>query len=270
MNKKLAIYSVPRSGSSWFGEIINSSPFVNYCYQPLFSYAFKSQLTENSSKDDINDFFNNIRCSDDEFIRQKIDRNLGYKPNFKKEEEIFTVYKEVRYLNIIRNLLETDSEIKIIGIVRNPISVLNSWKNAPREFRKDLGWDFEQEWKSAKLKNEGRVEEFFGYDKWKEAALLFDDLHVEFPDRFLIVNYSDLVSNLNDTVCNVFGFLKLSVTEQTKIFLEATANKGQSGTYSVYNGKSDTSEDWKNQLPKHITEQIVSDCKSSNLTKYLK
>lgn len=270
MNKKLAIYSVPRSGSSWLGEIINSSPSVNYCFQPLFSYAFKSQLSSESSSGEINVFFEKITTSDDDFVRQKYERELGRKPKFEKSNEQYTAFKEVRYLHIIKNLLEKDREIKVIGLVRNPISVLNSWKNAPREFREDLGWDFEQEWESANLKNEGRVEEYFGYNKWKEAALLFDDLQVQYPDRFLIVDYSDLVSNLNDTVFNVFDFLKLPVTEQTQVFLEATAKRGQSGTYSVYNGKRDTTTDWRNQLPKHITEQIVSDCKSSNLTKYLK
>lgn len=270
MRKKLAIYSVPRSGSSWLGEIINSSHSVNYCFQPLFSYAFKSQLNSESSYDEINDFFESISKSDDDFIRQKSERDLGRKPRFVKSNEQYIAFKEVRYLNIIKNLLSKDREVKVIGLVRNPISVLNSWKNAPREFREDLGWNFELEWKSANLKNEGRVEEYFGYNKWKEAALLFDDLQTEYPDRFLIVNYNDLVSNLNDTVHNIFDFLKLPVTEQTTAFLETTAKKGQSGTYSVYNGRSETNSDWKNILPRHITEEIVSDCKMSNLTKYLK
>ncbi|MDH5934310.1 hypothetical protein, partial [Vibrio splendidus] len=57
---KVAIHSVPRSGSSWLGEIINSSPQVNYSFQPLFSYEFKSYLNENSSLENINNFFYNL------------------------------------------------------------------------------------------------------------------------------------------------------------------------------------------------------------------
>lgn len=41
MMHKIAIHSVPRSGSTWLGEILNSSANVKYCFQPLFSYKFK-------------------------------------------------------------------------------------------------------------------------------------------------------------------------------------------------------------------------------------
>jgi len=55
--KKIALHSVPRSGSSWIGQILNSSPKVNYKFQPLFSYAFKGYLDENSSRERIDEFF---------------------------------------------------------------------------------------------------------------------------------------------------------------------------------------------------------------------
>ena len=57
MMHKIALHSVPRSGSTWLGEILNSSENVKYCFQPLFSYKFKNFLDERSSKDDINNFF---------------------------------------------------------------------------------------------------------------------------------------------------------------------------------------------------------------------
>ena len=46
----VAIHGVPRSGTSWIGEIINSSPNVLYKFQPLFSYALKDFLTTFSKK----------------------------------------------------------------------------------------------------------------------------------------------------------------------------------------------------------------------------
>ena len=37
----ISIHGVPRSGTSWLGQILDSSPKVRYKFQPLFSYAFK-------------------------------------------------------------------------------------------------------------------------------------------------------------------------------------------------------------------------------------
>ena len=37
--KNVAIFGVPRSGTSWLGQIFNSSPMVAYRFQPLFSYC---------------------------------------------------------------------------------------------------------------------------------------------------------------------------------------------------------------------------------------
>ena len=39
-------FGVPRSGTSWFGELFNSSPRVAYRFQPLFSYAFKDAIKD--------------------------------------------------------------------------------------------------------------------------------------------------------------------------------------------------------------------------------
>ena len=61
--------------------------------------------------------------------------------------------------------MRTSEEIKIILLVRNPLAVLASWLNAPREFRKDLGWKELEEWRFATAKNQDRQEEFYGYEK---------------------------------------------------------------------------------------------------------
>ena len=66
--QKIAIHSVPRSGSTWLGEILNSSTNVKYCFQPLFSYKFKDYLDERSPKEEIDNFFSMLSDTDDEFI----------------------------------------------------------------------------------------------------------------------------------------------------------------------------------------------------------
>lgn len=151
--KRIAIHSAPRSGSSWVGQLFNSSPKVSFKFQPLFSYAFKGGLDENSSKNDIEIFFDEISKSNDDFLLQKDKVESGIYPKFDKDHMITHVaYKEVRYHHILENLLQQDSELKVIGIIRNPFSVINSFLQSPREFRRDLGWSELEEWRLASKK----------------------------------------------------------------------------------------------------------------------
>ena len=55
--------------------------------------------------------------------------------------------KMVRYHHLVEKLLKEIDQIKIIGIVRNPCAVINSWFKAPREFNKE--WDPLEEWRYA-------------------------------------------------------------------------------------------------------------------------
>lgn len=266
--KKIAIHSVPRSGSSWLGEIINSSPIVNYNFQPLFSYAFKSRLDEKSSSLDIENFYQEISQTDDEFIRQIADRKSGKKPVFHKDSKITAVaYKEVRYHYIIENLLEKCPEIKVIGLVRNPYSVINSWFNAPREFRKDLGWELERELLAADEKNQGRKEEYFGLNKWIETTLLFERLQKKYPENFYLLEYEDLCSNTIDVVKALFIFLGLEYTEQTASFL--SEKKEVKGTYSVMRNKK-KAEINSVELPANILDKITEVLLQNNLNRYIK
>ncbi|OQY27804.1 MAG: hypothetical protein B6244_09430 [Candidatus Cloacimonetes bacterium 4572_55] len=108
---KMAVHGVPRSGTSWIGEILNSSPNTTYRYQPLFSYAHKDYLTPASTREDIDSFFERILHCDDEFTNQVIRRASGDFPIFKKEQITHIVYKEVRYINILFNLMRRTDDL---------------------------------------------------------------------------------------------------------------------------------------------------------------
>lgn len=266
--KKIAIHSVPRSGSSWLGEIINSSPSVSYAFQPLFSYAFKSQLNESSTLQDIEKFYTDISQTSDDFVKQKEDRSSGKKPVFFKNESAEAiVYKEVRYHYILENLLEKDPEIKIIGLVRNPYSVINSWFNAPREFRKDLGWKLSDQLMDASEKNQGKKEEYFGLNKWVETTLLFERLQKNYPENFFLLKYEDLCSNTINIVKELYIFLELEYNEQTERFL--TVKKEVEGTYSVMKSKNHE-QLTKVELHEEVIEIINNVLSKNKLTQYAK
>lgn len=265
---KLAIHSVPRSGSSWLGEIINSDPNVNYCYQPLFSYEFKSRLNEFSTREDINKFFRDIALSDDSFIRQIDARANNEKPNFYKLKKLNTVvYKEVRYHYILENLIEKEPEIKVIGLVRDPRGVIHSWYNASREFRRDLGWNLKDELMLAKKKNRNLKEEYFGLVKWAETSKLFERLEKKYPKNFKLIEYHDLISDTQSSIIRLFDFLGLEFTEFTSRFI--SQDSVVDSTYSVYKNKV-KDDGWKYGLSIEIQTEIENFVICNNLERYLR
>ncbi len=268
--KKIAIHSVPRSGSSWLGQIFNSSPKVNFKFQPLFSYAFKDALNEKSTQEDIDTFFAQIAKSDDSFLLQQDKIDKGVYPVFSKDADFsHIVYKEVRYHHILENMMAVHPDIIVIGLVRNPYAVINSFLNAPREFRKDLGWDAIEEWREAKKKNLGKPEEFFGYERWKETTLLFQKLRKEHPHRFYLLKYDDLLANTSTEVEKMFRFCGIKLEEQTVAFLNESTKRNHEDVYSVYKNK-EVDDSWKDSLNPTIIKEITQDLKKCNLTEYIK
>jgi hypothetical protein len=259
-----AIFGVPRSGTSWLGQIFNSSPNVAYRFQPLFSYAFKSRLNEHSTADDIENFSRDILNTSDEFVTQKKNIPGTEEINFSKNDLTHLIWKEVRYLHIIPNLVE-NSSIKIIGLVRHPCSVLWSWYNAPKEFNTE--WNLLKEWRCAPNKNQSRKEEFYGYEKWKQVVFDFIEYKKKYRDQFLLQSYEELNLNTEEVVKNLFDFLNLKWNTATSDFIKKTKARQNSNAYSVFKKNKDNNE-WRNRLPPEIEDVIVADPDYVLLNKY--
>ena len=265
---KIAIQSVPRSGSTWLGSIFDSHPNVAYRFQPLFSYAFKNSLGLNSSKEEIDEFLFSILYSQDDFINQKKAKGNGLIPIFDKLDVTHIVYKEVRNHHILENILNQLQDIKIIGIIRNPLSVINSWLRAPKEFRSDLGWKEKEEWRFAQKKNMNNVEEFNGLEKWIEVAKMFEMLVEKYSDKFYLLNYKNIIEKTEDEITKMFDFCDLDVAEQTKQYLYQSVAISNSDPYSVYKNKK-KDDAWINELNIEIASEIISIVHSVDLGKYL-
>lgn len=265
---RIGIHGVPRSGTSWLGQILNSSPHVLYKFQPLFSYELKGFLNEKSTSSDIDRFFDLLESTRSPFLDQTDQIRKGIVPEFNKAQITHVVYKEVRYHHLLEHMLTIHPGIRIIGIVRNPLAVLTSWFASAREFRRDLGWLETEEWRLAPKKNEGRSEEFFGYEKWKEVALLFELLVNKFPDRFYLVRYSDLIRNTSQEAGNLFRFCGLEVTQQTESFINNSRSVDMDDAYAVFKLKQ-TDDAWKQSLDERIVQSVQEDLAQSPLKKYL-
>lgn len=267
--QKVAIHSAPRSGSTWLGNIFNSHPDVIFKYQPLFSHAFKGFLNTTSNLEDIDMFFKKIQQTSDYFMDQKAGISGGLVPDFNKNKNsTHIVYKEVRYHNILENMVARSADVKYIFIIRNPLAVLFSWKNAPKEFRVDKGWKFEDEWRYAPSKNLNLPEEYNGYEKWKSSALIFRKLEHIYPNRVKIITYSDLLHNTQKVVENLCLFVGLKYHKQMQDFIDLSNKENNENAYSVFKIKKED-KDWIG-LPNFIIDYVHEDLKDSTLNTYLK
>ena len=264
---KIAVHGVPRSGTTWLGEIFNSSPRVIFKFQPLFSYALKDFLTPDASRQEIDAFFEALRVTEDAFLDRSDERERGLLPSFTKEEATHVVYKEVRYHHILRNLLRKSPDVRLVAFVRNPLSVINSWLRAPREFRADLGWEEREEWRYAPKKNLKRPEEFFGYERWKEATRIFQALKDQHPERVHVLEYRKLLADPEAEVAGLFAFCSLEVGEQTREFLVRSTSESHPDTYSVFRaGQSD--DKWRTELDPAIADEILTDLAGTALAQF--
>lgn len=264
--ERVVIHSVPRSGSTWLGAIFDSHPNTIYKLQPLFSYAFKSRLTPLSTKEEIDSFFFELEHSKNDFMDQKEGKKRGIIPSFEKQLPVVLVYKEVRYHHILQNLLEKDSTVKIIGLIRNPLSVIFSWLKAPKEFRGNLGWKIEDEWRYAPQKNMDKPEEFNGYEKWKEVTYLFESLKATYPERFYLLNYDTLLHETIETTKDLFAFCNLKMQQQTNEFINTSTSTTHTDAYSVFKSKK-SDDNWKGNLPKFIVDEVTADTDFIHLNK---
>ena len=264
--QKVAIFGVPRSGTSWLGQILNSHPRVAFRYQPLFSYTHKAKLNERSSGEEIRSFYEEILNTDDQFVLMKSDFTKNY-PIFPKiDPPTHIIFKETRYLNIINNLLVKCPEIKLIGIVRDPRSVLASWVCAPKEFKPE--WKLSEEWRRAEKKNMGRKEEYFGFEKWKQSTLNFLELEKRHPDRFMLIKYIELKDKTNFILRNIFSFCNLQIEQQTLDFIKESKSKHDNDVNSVFRGKVNNKK-WEEIIPGEIKDVITDQLININLNQFL-
>ena len=266
-DRVILLAGVARSGSSWLGQIFDSSPDVCYRFQPLFSYAFKERLNYESKRQDIEIFFFELYESNDQFLLQTDKRESGQYPVFqKKQSPSVLVLKENRYQYIFSRIFPFIENFKMVGIVRNPCAVIKSWANNPKEFPD--GSCLAEEWRFGACKNQGREEEFFGFYKWREVANLYMELQDKFPRKIYVVRYEDLVDDTVNQVKKMFEFCGLESSLQTEKFLAECNRKSIDTPYSVYKDKS-VKDKWRWELPQEIIEEIYFELKGTRLERFL-
>jgi len=213
----------------------------------------------------VEQFLADICATDDDFICQTSKRAQNIAPIFEKSTPSHLVFKEVRYLHLVSHFLDTVPDSHAVAILRHPCATINSWLKTPREFRSD--WDVLSEWRNAPSKNLGRIEEYYGFERWKWAAGHFLALAQAYPDRFTLVRYENLVELPIATVANLFARCTLVPATQTAEFLCASQAREVEHPDSVFR-KPEVKDRWRRELLADISQTILAECKGSKLEKF--
>ena len=265
--KKIAIMSVPRSGSSWLGKTFSASPTVEYRFQPNFSYSFPYSISKTSSEIQIDEFFRELHQTTDPFVLSGLDIDGQYQKNQEiKASNSTLVWKEVHALDLAPSFIEGNHS-KIIGLIRNPLAVLNSWSKAPREFHRE--WNIEDEWMHAEKKNNENPGNYFGFMKWVESTRMFLNLEEQFPHDLKIVFYDDLLADPFQEIQALFKWSGIPFSSQVRDFILDSKSKSSEHAYSVYNPRV-KDDDWIKHLPPKLVAEIREELIRVDLSRLFK
>ncbi|MCX4366034.1 MAG: sulfotransferase domain-containing protein [Bacilli bacterium] len=255
----IGIIGAPRSGTSWTGQIFDSAPDVLYRMQPFYSWEFRDRIHVRSSKEEINKFFKEIYKSKNPYLEQIDRKSKGIYPVFKEKKECpnIMVFKEVMFHYLMPVIMEYIENLKLIAIVRNPIDMLTSFYNIPREFNPEL--DIHDEWYFAQSRNALLPENYFGYHKWKEYINIITILEKRYKNRVKIIKYEDIVDKTELMVIKMFQFSDIPYLEQTKKFIYDSKHCTINDPYAVFRNGTENKNNKK--LPEDIIQIIKSDLK---------
>ena len=242
---QLPVFGCPRSGTSWLGQIFNSSPHVAYRFQPLFSYEFKDYLGINGVSDQsVDAFAAAILDAKSDFVLTDL--------KFSKSNITHLVWKEVRYHQHIPKLARLSNVGPIIYIFRHPLYMLNSWYRAPKEFSPE--WNISVEYLDAPSKNLDH-NEFNGVNKWLESTALALDCQC---DSVILVSYEKLLSDARHVITDLFNEVNLPVDKSVAGFVDESTSRKEADAYSVFRYKGDVEQDSEIVLPEDVVNKIKS------------
>lgn len=262
------VVGMPRSGTSWIAQILDSSPDVRFRLSPMFSWDFKNALREDSSREDWLRVMQGAYDSASEFMDQTYRRKAGEYPTFehKMGEPPILLVKFNRFQHLVEGMMQLLPEVKVAAVIRHPCGAIHSWITAPKEFPPDA--DPLDHWRSGSVKKTG-YGDLFGFDDWVWTTRLYRRLAQEHAARFLILRYEDVVEDRVTQSRRLFDFLDIPWHEQTEAFLEASRSRHDPGPYAVYKSPSVASR-WKDELHPTIRQSIFEELTGTDLEEYLR
>lgn len=249
---QVAIFGCPRSGTSWLGQLFNASEAVAYRYQPLFSYEFKDWFGVHGVDDaSLAAFGQALLGAQSDFVLQAL------RPR-KLAPPTHLVWKEVRYHQLMPALAALPGLQRLVYLHRGALDVINSWYQAPKEFR--AGQDIHAEWLHAPSKNTAACE-WNGYAKWKQSMSLALALRSAHPHKLVFVSYERLRRDPQRQLAALFEAVGLAMTPQVQDFIAASTSQHDDDAYGVFRNRQATLT-----LPDDIVQRLLADAEGHELS----
>ncbi len=248
---QVAIFGCPRSGTSWLGQLFNAHEAVAYRYQPLFSYEFKDWFGQHGvSPESLAAFGDALLGAQSDFVLQDLRPAKAGPPSH-------LVWKEVRYHQLMPALAALPGLHRLVYIHRPALNVINSWYQAPKEFR--AGQDIHAEYLDAPSKNTD-PSEYNGFNRWKASMALALALKAAHPNKVALVSYERLRTDPLAQLATLFTAMGLDLTGPVRDFVATSTSQHDDGAYSVFRSRAA-----EVTLPPDIVAHLTSDAEARAL-----
>jgi hypothetical protein len=194
-------------------------------------------------------------------------RKKGLVPEFfKNPEPSVLLIKSNRFHHLTEGILRKCENVRFISIVRHPCAAIHSWLSNPVEF--PVGQAPYKQWRSGTCRKTD-IGEFWGFGDWKMITSLHLKLAREWPERFLLERYENILKTPVERTKALFAKLGLEITQSTTDFIAASQGYHDTHRQSVYKDPSKLN-DWKTNLDKNIADQIYQELKNTELAVFLR
>lgn len=265
----LFLLGMPRSGTTWLSQILESSPHCIVRLSPNYSYPLKNRLTVTSTAADWAAVFDEAIATHDAFMTQnwrRETRELPLFPSKSVDELKRLVLKDTRFHDLYLEGMTVFPAAKTVYIVRHPAAALWSWRSC-KEFPE--GADFRREWRTGECRKREGPGEYWGFDDWKSLTQLYCDLASRHPHRYLIVRYENFVSQALREAEQLFHFAEVPMSPAIEEFVRHSQSLHDERPYAVF--KRPTVRDaWKRDFPADILAEIDRDLAGTPLEAFLR
>lgn len=272
----VVVLSMPRSGSSWVGEILGLSPSSLYLREPI------SQTHLKMTPDGAPSFFEFDMISLPEGYESSAADVFSGLPLFNRWITIFpkqwallkrshkqVVVKEINPFML--SWLIENYRPRIIYLIRHPVATASSFKK--------MGWageQFEFRLSSETLKTKIPHYQQFTHSFWTEhgafqAFLLKEILEqAKDYDDFKLVKYKHICENPLGVFKDMYDFTGLEWNDsvERKIRKRIHPEEVNTDSYSIYRDTALEAKKWKKQVPKEKIDQVREGWLSFDLPYY--
>jgi hypothetical protein len=258
-----------RSGSTFFGDILNSMPGNFYHYEPLMTFGTVQIRNDKTALErlqkllkcnytDMYEYFSGGKNHEIIFSHNtrlwsfcQLNQENCFKPEFLEPFCKLFPHQSMKIVRLRANLSETlltDSSlnVKIVLLVRDPRGIMQS--------RKYHDWCFG----NADCSNYSVVCGDMVSDYHAAGELLR-----KYPNKFKVVRYEDLAIESHHQSREILNFYGLPFDEAVKKFLDTHTKANEGDKYSTFRNSESVAFNWTKKNSFTDVEEIQHDCKEA-------